>query len=262
MNVIIVAGWVNILAIQPPLHWTMQFTSVLLFRGACLATELLHASSSFFRLGSEVPLVASPEVGVERVCLASSPSASPSDHADSCEKLWTSPGTSELEQARTLGKMSARQLVGEEDSAVERVRLESSPSASPSDNVDMQALRAPERPVAQEPVTRQAEAGSWPRLCSLFEEASANQVSTLPGGRPEPTLLTRCRALAASKAMCEAAAERASKTQASLMQLQYREEAVMVELWQEKKDREQRQQTRLRLSPAAGGEPGTVRPIF
>jgi len=228
--------------------------------------ELLHASSSFFRLGSEVPLVASPvspgaseqslslrarqlvkgeEVGVERVCLASSPSASPSDHADSCEKLWTSPGTSELEQARTLGKMSARQLVGEEEAAVERVRLESSPSASPSDNVDMQqALRAPERPVAQEPVTRQAEVSPWITGC------------------PEPTLLTRCRALAASKAMCEAAAERASKTQASLMQLQYREEAVMVELWQEKKDREQRQQTRLRLSPAAGGEPGTVRPIF
>lgn len=228
--------------------------------------ELLHASSSFFRLGSEVPLVASPvspgaseqslslrarqlvkgeEVAVERVCLASSPSASPSGHAESCQVPWASPVAAELERPRTLGKLSARQLVGEEDAAVERVRLESSPSASPSENVDMQqAVRVPEGPVAQEPVTRQAEVSPWITSC------------------PEPTLLTRCRALAASKAMCEAAAERASKTQAALMQLQYKEEAVMVELWQEQKDREQRQQTRLRLSPTGGGEPGTVRPIF
>ncbi|CAJ1421605.1 unnamed protein product [Effrenium voratum] len=53
--------------------------------------------------------------------------------------------------------------------------------------------------------------------------------------RPEragdaPTLLSRCHALAASRTLCEEAAQRARKLQASLMEAQWREAAVMREL--------------------------------
>lgn len=79
------------------------------------------------------------------------------------------------------------------------------------------------------------------RLAAPSQEALKN----------EPTLLSRCHLLAASRRLCEEAQQRAMKQQAALQEAQWREDAVMHELLREQQDLSRHQLNRI-VEPLAG----------
>lgn len=102
----------------------------------------------------------------------------------------------------------------------------------------------PTEPVV-EPVVPMGSMGPWVSSKSLAAPPKETH-------RNEPTLLSRCHVLAASRQLCEAAQQRAMKQQAALMEAQWREDAVMNELLQQDLGR-QRPRIAERIAEPIGG---------
>lgn len=105
--------------------------------------------------------------------------------------------------------------------------------------------RVPVEHLPTEPiVVERTDPGEMPKVSKRLAAQSQEELKN------EPTLLSRCHLLAASRRLCEEAQQRAMKQQAALKEAQWREDAVMHELLREQQDLSRHQLHR--IEPLAG----------